>query len=309
MLGCAAGGLCNCCHCSTTRCSCPSGWCSGPGCWNEWLLATSPSDCERSFSLRRNRIGLSLLSQILASIFLGLAFQKRSPRLIPDAGWQTGAPIPRRKHRWRNRLSALLKTEVWSDGMQWLPGPAWGDGWSGIERTLGTLLLLAGVPGPFEPCVANRRLNPSGWLDCLGCAGCLAGSPLACSAWATPSTVGHRWGSRPVLHLALPHWLCLPQRSALWLGRWAAAPLGLLLALEWDSLRYVDASASAADYDATALYFRDRPEPMPSQVQLPLVDNGEDWLFGYSVIHVFNTANIGNTGRPAKSTAFPFRPW
>ena len=237
-------------------------------------------------------IGYSLLSQILASgFFFGLGFPKALPTdsFLMLAGKQ-GRPFLAESTGGGIQLSALLETEVWSDGMQWLPGPAWGDGWSGIEQTLkGTLLLLAGVLWPIRAARGEQATEPLRLAGLLGLCWLLGWIAIGLLCVGYSIDGGAPMGVTPRYYTLLyPIGFACLSCSSLWLGRWAAAPLGLLLALGvQDSLRYVDASASAADYDATALYFRDRPEPMPSQVQLPHVDNGEDWLFGYSVIQRF----------------------
>ncbi|MGC6506804.1 MAG: hypothetical protein ACON4U_00235 [Myxococcota bacterium] len=237
-------------------------------------------------------IGYALLSKILASgFFYGLGFPKNLPTdsFLMLAGKQ-GRPFLSESTGGGVHLAALLKSEVWSDGMQWLPGPAWGKGWADLEQlTKGALLILAGILWPVRVIrgeQATDSLRLAGLLGLSWLIGWMAIS-LLCVGFSIDG--GAPMGVTPRYYTLLyPIGFACLSCCALWLGRWAAFPWAIIIGLGvQDSLRYIDLSSSATHYDATALYFRDRPEPMPTTVQLPLVEKGEDWLFGYSLIQRF----------------------
>ena len=169
-------------------------------------------------------------------------------------------------------------------------GPACGMGWADLEQLIkGALLILASILWPVRATrgeQATDSLRLAGLLGLSWLIGWMAIS-LLCVGFSIDG--GAPMGVTPrYYNLLYPIGFACLSCCALWLGRWAAFPWAIIIGLGvQDSLRYIDLSSSATHYDATALYFRDRPEPMPTTVQIPLVEKGEDWLFGYSLIQRF----------------------
>lgn len=234
-------------------------------------------------------IGIGLMTQILQSGYLfGMGFPKQIPTesFLYLAG-KNGQPFLSEATTGFS-LAALTEPEAWSDGMQWLPGPAWGTNWSTSEQILKGAMLSFGAALWFYRLwrgkEASQALRLAGQFGIFWVLGWCA-ITLLCLGYSidggAPMGVAPRYYTLlyPIGFACLSCSLGVLKKGGLLLIS------GLLLIGLQDTTRYVDFGASAKGYDASILYFTDRSEPLPKADRVDLTAKSDSWIFGYGIIN------------------------
>jgi hypothetical protein len=267
--------------------------------WGAWLVSQLLLRPKASTLLRivcvflvATLSGGWLVTTILSSgFFIGLGFPLSVPTdsFLMLAGKQGHAFIEPSLTGWKEWL--LWKNDAWPKGMKWLPGPAWGDGWSKLEELIRVFLFicafLCGISWLIKGQKSSAPLKLGGILAVSWVVGWIA-ITILCLGYSIDGEL--RMGITPRYYALLYPmgfaWMTCATLSTRRLGFFILAPI-LYLGVQ-DTLRYIDLKHPRDQgYDATMLYFNNRQEWPAHMERIPYSDKSSDWQLGYSVITKF----------------------